>query len=580
MDTDHAWTNAQMTDTSQVSTLSSSFAFQDERLDAAIYDEIPALCILLDSRLRIRKLNRFGCEQLGYQLDQLVGQPVHLLCSADERELYLEKLRSCLAENNGLKRLESRRLRKDGSRYWVRDTVRVISPATGELQILIVSEDITETRYLIIELERQGSIDALTGLYNRRRFDRHLEQAILSAKVEAEANAHVLCFIDLDQFKVVNDACGHLAGDELLRQIAHLLQQQIRGKDILARLGGDEFGLILDSCSVLEAESVCRKLLSSLARYRFTWADEVFTLGASIGLLRIDGASTNASDLLRYADTACYLAKDKGRNCIKVYDTQDAETQKRGTLMKWLSRLHAALDHDRFELYQQRIQPLRGEPESTTYDELLIRMRGENDELISPGAFIPAAEYYGLSGKIDRWVTREALRTLTARDTGDGTETVYFVNLSGLTLGDAEFIEQISTLLDGKPALRHKLCFEITETAAIQNLASAIQFIDHFRALGCMFALDDFGSGFSSFAYLKALPVDFIKIDGEFVRNIINEPMQLAIVQAIRLVADVSSTRTIAEHVEDAAVLNVLRGLSIDFGQGYYFDKPRPLATG
>lgn len=577
MDTGSAGTDTQMTDLRSNAMASSASVFRDERRDAAIFEEMPAVCMLLDSGLRIRKINRFGCEQLGYALDELVGQSVQLLCSAAERDIYLGKLRGCIAGNMGLKRFESMRLRKDGSRCWVRDTVRVVVPDDAETQILIVSEDITETRYLINELERQGSIDALTGLYSRRQFDRYLEQAMLSAKVGG--NPHVLCFIDLDQFKVVNDSCGHLAGDELLRQIANLLKKQIRGSDILARLGGDEFGLILDSCSIIEAESVCNKILAALGQHRFNWANEMFSLGASIGLLTIDDSSENASDLLRHADTACYLAKDNGRNCIKRYDEQDADTQQRGKLMKWLSRLHAAFEHDRFELYNQRIQPLRGESDPAAYYELLIRMRDENGELISPGDFIPAAEYYGLSGKIDQWVTREALRILASRNNSDGKEIVYFVNLSGVTLGDAAFIEQTSALLERQSSANYKLCFEITETAAIQNLNSAIQFIEHFRALGCLFALDDFGSGFSSFAYLKALPVDFIKIDGEFVRNIINDPMQLAIVQAIHLVADVSDKKTIAEHVEEASVVNVLRGLGIDFAQGYHFDKPSPLRT-
>lgn len=576
-ETNHAPTATLMTDSNLISVLSEAFTFQDERLDAAIYDEIPAACLLLDFRLRIRRINRFGSEQLGYTPDELVNQPVQLLCSPGERAFYQEKLRSCIAENDGVRWFESMRLRKDGSRYWVRDTVRVIAQGVDEPLVLIISQDITETRYLISELERQATIDVLTGLDNRRKFDRHLEQAILSATVDGLR--HVLCFIDLDRFKVVNDTCGHLAGDELLRQIARLLQQQIRANDNLARLGGDEFGLILDSCSVHEAKSVCKKILGALAAHRFTRGGELFTLSASIGVLPVDGMSTNASDLLRHADTACYLAKDKGRNCIKVYDERDAETQQRGRMMKWLSRLHAAFDDDRFELHQQRLQPLRDGEDTTAYYELLIRMRDEDGELVYPGDFIPTAEYYGLSGKIDRWVILEALRHLTTRDAGEETDIMYFVNLSGLTLGDAEFIQQISALLAKQRDSGYKICFEITETAAIQNLSSAIEFIEHFQALGCLFALDDFGSGFSSFAYLKELPVDFIKIDGEFIRNIINEPMQFAIVQAIKLVADASGKKTIAEHVEDKSAVNVLRGLGIDFAQGYYFDKPTPLVT-
>jgi diguanylate cyclase (GGDEF)-like protein/PAS domain S-box-containing protein len=564
-----------MIDSGWISRLNRFSKFRNKRLDKAFYDELPAICILLDTNLCVYKINRFGCEQLGYSLDELIGKPVHYLCSADERELYIEKLHNCIAGSDDLHRIELIRVRKDGSRYWVRDTIRVIALDGSNPQILIVSEDITETRYLIDELERQVSIDVLTGLYNRRRFDRHLEQAILSAKIES--TTHVLGFIDLDQFKVVNDACGHLAGDELLRQIAHLLQQQIRGNDILARLGGDEFGLILDSCSISEAESVCNKIRTALSQHRFTWDKEIFTLGASIGLQTINSNSTTASDALRHADTACYMAKDKGRNCIKIYDELDSETQNRGKQMKVLSQLHTAFEHDRFVLFQQSIRPLRDESASTAFYELLIRMQNENGELVAPGSFIPAAEYYGLSSKIDRWVTIEALRNLANMTPEQGTDIVYFVNLSGLTLGDTEFIEEVSKMLEEQHHPRCKLCFEITETAAIQNFSTAIKFIEHFRARNCMFALDDFGSGFSSFAYLKTLPVDFIKIDGEFVKNIIHEPIQLAIVQAIHQVADVSGKKTIAEHVEDEHVLNVLRGLGIDYGQGYYFDHPSPL---
>jgi diguanylate cyclase (GGDEF)-like protein/PAS domain S-box-containing protein len=539
-----------------------------------LYEEIPAVCLMLDDQLIIREINRFGCEQLGYRSAELLDEPIRLLCLADECEFLEQKLRECIRELDGARRWECMRVRKDGSRFWVRDTVRVVEGVSGQLHVLISSEDITETRYLINELERQSSVDGLTGLFSRRKFDRYLQELVLS--VQSEEGSHVLFYIDLDQFKVVNDSCGHLCGDELLRQIAKLLRHQIRGKDILARLGGDEFGLILESCSVEEAIKVGQKILHALEQFHFTWDGMAFSVGASIGGVVIEGPCCKASTLMHQADTACYTAKDKGRNRIQMYDTGDREMALRGRLQKWVSRLHSALEQDRFVLYRQQILPLSSSAEQSDHYEVLIRLRGEGNEVIPPGAFIPAAEYYNLSPRIDRWVTQTVLKRYAASN--QQKPVTYFINLSGLTLGDETFIQDISSQLRRVLGNGLRICFEITETAAIRNLSTAIAFMERFRALGCQFALDDFGSGFSSFGYLKTLPVDYIKIDGGFVKNMIDDPLDFAVVRAINEVAEAFGKRTIAEYVETGAVLNVLKGLGIDYAQGYHIERPAPLA--
>ncbi len=541
-----------------------------------LYEELPAVCLVLDQELRIREINRFGCNQLGYLQGELLGKTLLSLCLAEDRDFLEQKLRDCLSEPGGTWRWECLRLRKDGSKFWVRDTVRVVDgdgdgDGDGDRHVLISSEDITETRYLINELEQQSAVDSLTGLLTRRKFDRHLEELLLS--LQSESDTHGLFYIDLDQFKVVNDSCGHLCGDELLRQVGQLLRRQIRSKDILSRIGGDEFGLILVSCSQNEALQVGRKILRAFSQFHFSWDELMFTIGASIGGVIIDGPYYNSETLMKQADTACYIAKEKGRNRIQMYDSKDMAVEMRGGLQRWVNQLHSALDTGRFALCRQQIMPLSSAAQSTCrHYEILLRLRENGGQLILPGAFIPAAEYYNLSPRIDRWVTREIV-ALHARSVHKH-PVIYFINLSGLTLGDDGFIQEISSLLKDVISYKFRICFEITETAAIRNLTAAINFMDKFRDLGCEFALDDFGSGFSSFGYLKTLPVDFIKIDGSFVTNIIEEPLDLAVVRAINEVAGVFGKRTIAECVESGEVQNVLKGLGIDYVQGYHIGRP------
>ena len=546
----------------------------DSVLFNEIYHEMPALCLLIDTKFNIISVNNFGSKQLGYVSDELIGRPVLSIYSDNDQQFIKNNLELMLKKSNAdTSRWECTRIRKDNSHFWARDTARILpSKNKSNLHILLLSEDITETRYLINELEKQASSDSLTGLFNRNKFERHLEQAILSAQTNAQT--HSLCFIDLDQFKVVNDVCGHMAGDELLRQISTIIKSEIRSHDVLGRLGGDEFGLLLLDTSIEESNPVVNKILNLILQFHFNWGKEVFNIGASIGMLAITQNSQSAEASLKMADTACFTAKEKGRKNIQVYNADDDNIHQRDQMQKFASRINYAFEKDRFILHYQKIIPLI-ETESEQRIEILVRMLSDEGELVYPGSFIPSAEYYGLATTLDLWVTKHSLAFF--KQTSLSRNTVCNINLSGKTLGSSEFIQQATKLISECKNPKLTICFEVTETAAISNMAQAVSFIKHFKKLGCLFALDDFGSGFSSFAYLKTLPIDFLKLDGYFVRNILQEPKDMALVRAIHQVADVFGIKTIAEFVESKEIMTVLTGLGIDYGQGYHLHKPEPI---
>jgi diguanylate cyclase (GGDEF)-like protein/PAS domain S-box-containing protein len=546
----------------------------DTQMFQQIYHEMPAVCLLLDETLHIRSINHYGAEQLGYREQELIGQPVSKLCNETEKLFIQHNLRMLLDKNTRRSgRWECNRMRKDNSHFWARDTARVFNSDNAEQQyILLLSEDITETRYLITELEKSASTDGLTGLTNRYRFERYVAQAILSAQTDEQR--HSLAFVDLNKFKVVNEVSGHLAGDELLRQITRLMQGEIRSHDILARLGGDEFGLLLRDCSIDEASEIMQKIIAAIDKFTFLWGNEIFNVGASIGLVEINSHSINAETSLKMADSACYTAKEKGHKNLQLYNPSDSEMLQRSCMQKFASRLNIAFERNQFVLYQQQIVAL-GRSDTMQRLEILVRIKDEDGNIIQPGSFIPAAEFYGLSTRLDLWVTENTLLHFQSQSLD--TPVLCNINLSGQTLGSEQFIEQATEFIQRLRPDNLTLCFEITETAAISNISQAVKFIEHFNQLGCLFALDDFGSGFSSFAYLKTLPLEFLKIDGEFVRNIMHEPKDLALVQAINQFADVFGIQTIAEFVEDKEIMAVLTGLGIDFGQGYHLHKPQPL---
>jgi diguanylate cyclase (GGDEF)-like protein len=421
-------------------------------------------------------------------------------------------------------------------------------------------------------LSWQATHDNLTDLENRRQFERTLARHLESARVQG--SAHAVLYIDLDQFKVVNDTCGHAAGDALLKQLAQVLAAKMRRGDCLARLGGDEFAVLLESCDLLHAQRVAAHLLSAIRALRFAWEGQVFTLGASIGVAPVTAQSRDIESVMAAADTACYLAKDKGRNQVQVYCETDEEVSSRHGEMSWVSRITRAAEDDRFLLHCQRVVAQPDGP--SEYVELLLRLRDEHGRIVPPTAFIPAAERYHLMQTVDRWVVARALRCLGRLSASPVDPPRFGINLSGMSLGDPAFADFVMQQFAGSQAPTGNVCFEITETAAISNLARAAAFIRKFRNLGCRFALDDFGAGLSSFAYLKSLPVDYLKIDGAYVRGSRGDSVDHAVVDAIQRLARAIGAKTIAECVEGPETLKAMRDLGIDFVQGYAIHRPEP----
>lgn len=471
-------------------------------------------------------------------------------------------------------RYEYDALRKDGTLVTLQNFVRVINWG-GERAIQSTVVDVTEARSLSQQLAYQASHDGLTGLYNRRAFEQRLGQLLETARTEKIE--HVLCYLDLDQFKVINDTCGHTAGDELLRQLGGWLQQQVRGPDTLARLGGDEFGILLERCTIAQAARVTAAVQQAIARFNFQWDDKSFGIGASIGVVSINEASEDMAGVLRMADAACYAAKDAGRNRIHVYRADDSELAKRQGEMHWVAVINRALEEDRFLLYCQPFTPMSGRGGRSEGYEVLVRMQDEGGRIVRPIAFLAAAERYNLATKLDRWVVNAAFDWFGRHPQQLEHVLVCSINLSGSSLGDEEFLSFIIRRLDKGDVPPDKICFEITETAAIANLASATRLIGTLKARGCHFALDDFGIGLSSFAYLKNLPVDFLKIDGLFVKDMVEDPIDLAMVRAINDMGHVMGKKTIAEFVENEAILSSLHGLGVDYAQGLAIGRPRPI---
>jgi diguanylate cyclase (GGDEF)-like protein/PAS domain S-box-containing protein len=474
---------------------------------------------------------------------------------------------------------------KDGREIPIEDSAAPIRDRQGNvIGGVLVFHDVTQTRVLTKQLSWQANHDDLTRLVNRREFEKHVELALTSA--QSQGHVHALCYLDLDQFKIVNDACGHSAGDELLRQVTALLQSRMRSTDILARLGGDEFGVLLHQCPVSQALRVANEMRECIQMFRFACQEQVFTIGASIGLISIDETRTSLSSLMSDVDAACYTAKNKGRNRVHVFQTDDQEQLKQRGELQWAPRISRALEEDRFCLYFQSIAAIPPTLNHDEHYEVLLRMWDEDGDLVAPMAFIPAAERYGLMHLIDRWVIRTLFKTqgqhyrdnlINSQNQGNSYNYLYAINLSGASINDEQFIEFLREQFTLHQIPPQCICFEITETMAISNLAKASQFIKELQQLGCRFSLDDFGTGMSSFAYLKNLPVDYIKIDGGFIRNITNDLVDEAMVGAMTRVGHVMGIKIIAEFVENNEILERIKTLGIDYAQGYEISKPQPL---
>ncbi|WLH02825.1 EAL domain-containing protein [Pseudomonas beijingensis] len=440
---------------------------------------------------------------------------------------------------------------------------------------VLVLHDMTQERQYIANLSWQATHDALTGLANRREFEYRLEQALHN--LTRQVGRHALMFLDLDQFKLVNDTCGHAAGDELLRHICALLQSGLRENDTLARLGGDEFGILLENCSPEAAEKIAEGLRQTVQNLHFVWKGRPFVTTVSIGLVHIAQTPTTLEASLRAADMACYMAKEKGRNRVQVYHADDSELSLRFGEMAWVQRLHMALEENRFCLYAQEIAALGPGDHGGGHIEILLRLHDEAGRMILPDSFIPAAERYGLMTSLDRWVVENVFKIIRQclNESRQGPMAMCAINLSGTTIGDQAFLDFLRKQFAAYSIPPEMICFEITETSAISNLGSAIRFINELKSLGCYFSLDDFCAGMSSFAYLKHLPVDFLKIDGSFVKDMLDDPINRAMVEVINHIGHVMGKRTIAEFVETAQIEQALLEIGVDYAQGYVIERPQ-----
>lgn len=442
---------------------------------------------------------------------------------------------------------------------------------------VLVLHDVTREQHYVEQLSWQASHDALTGLVNRREFEHRLE-ALLSRPRQPGREGSLL-YVDMDQFKLINDTCGHQAGDEMLREVCRMLQSHLREGDTLARLGGDEFGILLKDCPAGPSARIAEQLRQAGQDLRLAWEGQHLTTGLSIGMVQLIPALTSIQEAMRVADMACYRAKEGGRNRVFIYQPEDIEMTRREGDMDWVRRLRLALEHDRFQLHAQAIGALQVHAEEGLHMEVLLRLREEDGQLVAPGTFIPAAEHYGMMPSIDRWVIRHTLHALALHQRTPGALPLHTcaINLSGTSLGDDSLLKYIRTTLTESgldPAL---LCFEITETSAISHLPNAVRLMKELQQLGCRFALDDFGAGMSSFTYLKHLPVNYLKIDGAFVKDMLQDPTSRAMVEMIHRIGHVMGKQTIAEFAESAAIVDALRLIGVDYAQGYAVARPLPL---
>jgi len=534
--------------------------------------------VTMDHRGNIVEFNPAAEKAFGYSREKVVGNELaELLIPPSLRALHRQGLRSAMESDISKilgRRVETTAMRSDGSEFPVELTVTCIH-LEDQPFFTAYLRDMSEAHRLEERISFQSTHDELTGLLNRAEFERRVTTLLDEYLFKEE---HAVVVLDIDQFKVVNDIGGHGAGDMLLHQVGRLIHSKTRAGDILARLGGDEFGLLLEHCSLKKAESVGKELLKTIQETRFEREGSRFNVTASIGIVPVHPKSQSVSDVLSAANTACNVAKEQGRNRSHLFHHDDVELGRRQGEMRWVGRIHEAFEERRFFLYFQRLQPLtEALDDSQWHYEILLRMKDEAGQFVPPPTFLGAAERYSLMPTIDRWVVRSTLSWLASYPEHLENLSMCCINLSGHSITDDSFLRFLTGQFKHYAVPADRICFEITETAAVSNLAKAARFIETLRQQGCRFALDDFGSGMASFAYLKNLPVDFIKIDGAFVRDIMEDEIDFAMVRSINDIGHVMGKKTIAEFVENDEILARVREIGVDFAQGFGLARPRPL---
>ncbi|MDH4133702.1 MAG: EAL domain-containing protein, partial [Gammaproteobacteria bacterium] len=550
---------------------------EKERIEVTLHSIADAV-ITTDAAGRIQFINPAAEQLFDAAPGDIIGQPIEKVLQLQQdtgRAAVPNPVQQCLSSGKAVEPTTHVILAlSNGKEMDVSCTAAPIHNRDGQVVgAVIVLHDISHNTRMARALSHQASHDALTGLANRVAFESRLTDLLES--IDSGPRGHAVAYLDMDQFKIVNDTCGHAAGDELLRQFSQLLRTHVRDSDVVARLGGDEFGLLLINCDAPHAQTITQNILNHIREFRFGWQDQHFNVGASIGLVHVIPGHDSISSVMQAADVACYAAKDGGRNRLNVYNPDDSELRQRHADMHWVTRIDRALTENRFRLYAQPVVPLHGHAGHLEYAEILVRFVDENGQLALPGIFIPAAERYSLMHRVDRWVFDEVCRIMNEQ-AGTHGDVRFGINLSAQTLSDKEFLSHVLHQIDTLHLDPGRLCFEITETAAISNLGLASQFISTLREKGCLFALDDFGSGLSSFSYLKKLRVDYLKIDGEFIKDVVNDPIDRATVAAIHQIGTAMGIPTVAEYVENDAILAALMDLGVSFVQGFGIARPVP----
>ena len=556
--------------------------FQEKERAQFTLESIGDAVIATDANGRIEYMNPVAIQFTGWSAAEAQGLPlkqVFNIINEISRESAESPVDRCLREGHAIGLANhSILLRRDGSELAIADAASPIHDRQGKtIGAVMVFRDVTQQRKLAQQLSYQATHDALTGLTNRRDFERRLERTLANAR--ADGADHALCFLDLDRFKVLNDTCGHAAGDQLLRQLSAMLLERMRSRDTLARLGGDEFGLLLEHCPLEQAWGIAEDLLQAVQQFKFVWEGKIHSVGVSIGVVPITSVSESLSAVLRAADAACYTAKGKGRNRVHVYQADDAGLAQRGSEMQWVARITQALEEDRFGLFYQTIAELSPHTRERANYEILVRMLEPDGQVVAPEVFLPAAERYNLMPAIDRWVVRQVISWLAALPPESWQRAaIYSINLSSASLADRDMLDFIREQLILNQVSGQMLGFEIAETTAIANLAQATHFFHEIKKLGCRTTLDNFGSTMSFIASLNVLQMDYLKIDGNFVKNIAQDRIAQSLLEAINRVAHEMSARTVAGWTESTAIMGILEEIGVDCAQGYAISRPRPLA--